>query len=101
MCSFTVLGGTRCLELEHAVVYANPEHPKHAQWGVCWPFKNWDAFSFKELCTDPCNMGSCIIMLQHEVMSWMNGTTIGLRISSRYLCAIKMPSVKCTCVRCP
>ena len=25
-------------------------------------------FSFKELCTDPCNMGPCIIMLKHEVM---------------------------------
>ncbi len=33
--------------------------------------------------------------------SWMNGTTMCLRISSRYLCAFKMPSIKCTCVRCP
>ncbi len=33
--------------------------------------------------------------------SWMNGTTMGLRISSLYLCAFKMPSIKCTCVRCP
>ncbi len=33
--------------------------------------------------------------------SWMNGTTMGLRISSRYHCAFKMPSIKCTCVRCP
>ncbi len=24
-----------CQELEHAVVYANPEHPKHAQWVTC------------------------------------------------------------------
>ncbi len=39
----------------------------HVRW-VCWPCKNWDVFSFQELCTDPCNMGSCIIMLQHEVM---------------------------------
>ncbi len=58
----------------------------HVRW-VCWPCKNWDVFSFQELCTDPCNMGPCIIMLQHEVMSWMNGTTMGPRISSRYLCA--------------
>ncbi len=32
-------------------------------------------FSFQELCTDPCNMGPCIIMLQHEVMvvdEWHN-----------------------------
>ncbi len=33
--------------------------------------------------------------------SWMNGTTMGLRILSRYLCAFKMPSIKCTCVHCP
>ncbi len=33
--------------------------------------------------------------------SWMNGTTMGLRVSSRYLCAFKMPSIKCTCVHCP
>ncbi len=42
---------------------------------ICWPYKNWDVFSFQELCTDPCNMGSCIIMLQHEVMvvdEWHN-----------------------------
>ncbi len=24
-----------CQELEHAVVYADPEHPKHAQWVTC------------------------------------------------------------------
>ncbi len=30
--------------------------------------------------------------------SWMNGTTMGLRISSLYLCAFKMPSIKCTIV---
>ncbi len=39
----------------------------HVRW-VCWPSKNWEVFSFQELCTDPCNMGPCIIMLQHEVM---------------------------------
>ncbi len=31
----------------------------------------------------------------------MNGTTNGLRISSWYLGAFKMPSIKSTCVRCP
>ena len=39
----------------------------HVRW-VCWPCKNWDVFSFQELCTEPCNMGPWIIMLQHEVM---------------------------------
>ncbi len=37
--------------------------------------KNWYVFSFQELCTEPCNMGPCIIMLQHEVMvvdEWHN-----------------------------
>ncbi len=46
----------------------------HVRW-VCWSCKNWDVFSFQELCTDPCNMGPCIIMLQHEVMvvdEWHN-----------------------------
>ncbi len=58
----------------------------HVRW-VCWPYKNWDVFSFQELCTDTCNMRPCIIMLQHEVMVvGMNGTTMGLRISSWYLC---------------
>jgi hypothetical protein len=31
----------------------------------------------------------------------MNGTTMGLGISSRYLCALQFPSIKCNCVRCP
>ncbi len=30
-------------------------------WWVCWLCKNWDVFSFQVLCTDPCNMGPCII----------------------------------------
>ncbi len=67
---------------------------------VCWPCKNWDVFSFQELCTDPCNMGPCIIMLQHEEMVVDELHTTGLRISSQYLCAFKMPSIKCTFVRC-
>ena len=28
---------------------------------------------------------------------WMNVTTMGLRISSRYLCAFRLPSIKCNC----
>ena len=31
------------------------------------PWKN--IFSFQELCTDPCDMGTCIITLKHEVMA--------------------------------
>ncbi len=43
------------------------EYAGHARTGIF--------FSFLELCTDPCNMGPCIIMLQHEVMvidEWHN-----------------------------
>ncbi len=51
----------------------------HVRW-VCWPCKNWDVFSFLELCTNPFNMGPCIIMLQHEVMvvdEWHNNGISG------------------------
>jgi hypothetical protein len=37
-------------------------------WWVCRPWNNWDMYSFQELCTDPCDMGLCIIMLKREVM---------------------------------
>ena len=57
-------------ELEHAVY---PEHPKHARWVMSGEYagqkKNWDIFSFQELCTDPYNMGPCIIMLKDEMMT--------------------------------
>ena len=42
---------------------------------ACSPLKNWDIFSFNELCTDPCDMGPCIIILKHKVKSmddWHN-----------------------------
>ena len=38
-------------------------------WWVWRPWKNWDIFSFQELCTDPYDMWPCIIMLKHEVMA--------------------------------
>lgn len=25
-------------------------------WWVCWPCKNWNVFSFRKLCADPCNI---------------------------------------------
>ncbi len=66
-------------ELEHAFVYTDPEHPKHAQWVTCpvsmLAMQEFKMFSFQELCTDPHIMGLCIIMLQHEVMvvdEWHN-----------------------------
>ncbi len=57
----------------------------NVRW-VCWPCRNWNVFSFQKLCTDPCNMRPCIIMLQHEVMSWMNGTTIFVDLVTVSLC---------------
>ncbi len=45
--------------------------------------------------------GSALSCCNMRWWRWMNSTTMGLRISSRYLCAFKMPSIKCTCVRCP
>ena len=36
--------------------------------GCCTSWKNWDIFSFQDLCTDPCDIGLCIIMLKYEVM---------------------------------
>ncbi len=74
----------------------------HIRW-VCWPCKNWDVFSFQELCTDPCNMGpTCIIMLQHEVMvvdEWHNNepqdrVTVSLciqnAINKMHLCSLSI-----------
>ncbi len=100
-------------KLEHAVVYADPEHPKHAhgwhfRW-VCWPCKNWDVFSFQELCTDPWQSDPCVQILgavHYHAATWGDGRgwMAQQRASgSRHgnLCALKMPSIKCTCVRCP
>ncbi len=73
----------------------------HVRW-VCWPCKNWDVFSFLELCTDPFNMGPCIIMLQHEVMvvdEWHNNgpqdlVTVPLciqnAINTMHLCSLSI-----------
>ncbi len=73
----------------------------HVRW-VCWPCKNWDVFSFQKLCTDPCNMGPCIIMLQHEVMvvdEWHNNgphalVTVSLciqnAINKMHLCSLSI-----------
>jgi hypothetical protein len=52
------------------------------------------------VCTGPCDMGQCIIVLKHEVMVVDEWQTMGLRISSQYLCAFKLPLIKCNCVCC-
>lgn len=40
-------------------------------WHVCWvccPYKNWHVLIFQKLWRDPCNVGLCNIMVQHEIM---------------------------------
>jgi hypothetical protein len=39
--------------------------------------KTGDIFSLLELCTDPCDMGPCIILLKHEVMAEAEWHDIG------------------------
>ena len=96
-----------------SIVYAScPEHPKHAQWVTCqwvfWACKNWGGFSFQELCTDPCSIRPCIILLQHEVMvqdEWHNNgpqdlLTVSLcnqnGINKMHLCSLSI-TYACLC----
>jgi hypothetical protein len=56
-------------------------------WWICRPWKNWDIFSFQELCTDPCDMGPWIIMLKHDGSGWMarqwaSGSDHGISVHS-------------------
>ncbi len=80
---------------------ANMLNGWHVRW-VCWPCKNWDVSSFQKLCTDPFNMGPCIIMQQHEVMvvdEWHNNgpqdlVTVSLciqnAINKMHLCSLSI-----------
>ncbi len=69
------------------------EYAGHAKTGMFSASRN----CVQILATLGCAFSCCNI----RGWLWMNGTTMGLRISSRYLCALKMPSIKCTCVHCP
>ncbi len=90
-----ILAGTRCCirrsraSQKCSMGDMSGEYAGHARTGM---------FSaFQELCTDRCKHGA--VHYQCCNMSWwskMNGTTIGLRISSRYLCAFKWPSMSIT-----
>ncbi len=69
------------------------EHAGHARTGI---------FSFSKNCVQIlATWGRALSCCNMRWWSWMNGTTMGPRISSRYLCAFKRPLIKCTCVRCP
>ena len=71
---------------------------------------NWNTLSYTSIQSIP-NMfngwhgwwvqlpGIVYRSLRHELR--MNGTTMALRISSHYLCAFKLPLIKCNCVHCP
>ena len=53
-----------------------------------------------QLCTDPCDMGQCIVMLKHEVMAedeWQDNGPQDLVMVS--LC-IQIAIVKFNCVHC-
>ncbi len=76
-------------KLEHAVVYADPEHLKHAQWVTC-PVS---MLAMQELGCSQLpgivyrSLGPCIIMLQHEVKlmdEWHNNGP--LDFDTIYLC---------------
>ncbi len=69
------------------------EYAGHARTGMFSASRN----SVQILATW-CRALSCCNM---RWWSLMNGTTTGLRISSQYLCAFKIPSIKCTCIHCP
>ena len=62
-------------------------------WWVCRPWNNWALFSLQKLCTDP----------YWNIRRWprMTSTTMGLSILSRYLFALKLPSLKCNCIHYP
>ncbi len=78
--------GTRCQYMPIQSIQ-NMLNGWHVRW-VCCPCKNWDVFNFQELGTDPCNMGLCIIMLQHEVMvvdEWHNNGPQDLVTISLYI----------------
>ncbi len=64
------------------------EYAGHARTGMFSASRN----CVKILATWGCALSCCNM----RWWPWMNGTTMGLRISSRYLCALKMPSIQCT-----
>ncbi len=72
----------------------------HVRW-VCWHARTGMFLASRNCLQILATWGRALSCCNMRWWSWMNGTTMGLRISLRYLCAFKMPSIKCTCVRCP
>ncbi len=69
------------------------EYAGHARTGMFSASRN----CVQILATWGCSLSCCNM----RWWSWMNGIAMGLRISSRYLSAFKMPSIKFTSVHCP
>lgn len=64
----------------------------HARTGMFAASKNCLQIFAAWGCASCCNLRWC---------SWICDTTMGLKISSWYVCAFRMPSIKCTSVLCP
>ncbi len=77
-------------ELEHAAVYADPEHPKHAQWVTCpvsmLAMQELGCFQLPGIVYRSLQHGACIIMLQHEVMAqqWASGSRHGISVHLKF-----------------
>ena len=70
--------------------------------GECAGHGRTGSFSVYRNCIQIFATWGCVLSCWN--MRWwkrMNGTTMGLRTSSRYLCAIKLPLIKRNCVCCP
>ncbi len=71
-------------------------------YGECAGHARTGMFAASRICVKIlATWGSGLSCCNMRWWSWMNDTTMGLRILSRYICAFKMQSIKCTCVRCP
>ncbi|XDV35048.1 hypothetical protein PO909_005094 [Leuciscus waleckii] len=93
-------------DLAHAVVYADPEHRKHAQWVTCpvsmLAMQELGCFQLPGIVYRSLQHVPCIIMLQHEVMvvdEWHNNgpqdlVTVSLciqhAINKMHLCSLSI-----------
>ncbi len=92
-------------ELEHTVVYANPEHPKHAQWVTCpvgmLAMQELGCFQLPGIMYRSLQHGA----VHYHAATWGDGRGWMAQqwaSGSRHgISAFKMPSIKCTCARCP
>ena len=86
------------------VVHVDTEHPKNTQWVTCLvsmqAMEELVHFQLPEIVYRSLPQGA----LSCWNLRWwrgIRGTPMGLRISSWYLCAFKLPSIKYNSVHCP